>query len=166
MAAANTQLLTLFDPHNTFGAYNTHFDNRIFKSFDIGHSCVIHLITLSTTSKQLIHFFLPDNQTALIQGTRHLFINTVFYLYCTDQQSVESMRSQFKERALFKIFTADNLLYHLRTAAIDTFHQLAKSSPSESNEHDEWMMAARQQMIDIVHEYPQQMNTQLSRETS
>jgi hypothetical protein len=153
-------LLDLHDEHEKFEAI---FNPQIFRRFVNKDQCSAHILS-HLTNVRLLHFFIPKSEHTVI-GADSVFLNTIYYLYCMDQASVDEMRQQYDLPMFVKIFNVQSLCTYLCQAAVAHLMEQAERSIHEPDEHDIALQAAAElsdalsqelynHMIDKIGEQP------------
>ncbi len=111
-------------------------DPRIFRHCSNGQECRDHISSQADSSKWNKHLFLPDFETELGEHAIPGLSDTLFYLYCHGQHSVDLNKQKFQKRALNRIFTVDDLPFYLYGAGIELLHKLLRNKPNGINERE------------------------------
>lgn len=167
MALVSLQTLAHLDPQDTYNGFDRKFDDRVYIRFTIAHRCLTHVQMQANHSQRQVHFFLPDFETTQPDGRPiHRLKNTRVYIYCSDERSVTSSRDQYRERALYEIFIADRLEFHLNMAQIEVLSELADKAPKPSAEYDELATIAGRHIDRLKMMFQKHIDTQLSEEVA
>ena len=137
MAAFNPSFL-LLDLENQYLEFEKIFHPRLFCRFaDKVH--FLHQIS-SRTNIRVLHLFIPKSEHGQV-GTGIVVLNSVYYIYCIDQASIDEMNQRYNIPLLVKVIHADSLLPLLRGAIL--LHNLEQSE-RRRHEPDEYNDALQQ----------------------
>ncbi|CAF0856539.1 unnamed protein product [Rotaria sordida] len=140
MTVMNTSLLVLLDLQDEHKNFETIFDSHIFCRFTNKIQCLEH-VSSRLTNIRLLHFFIPKSEHIIIDA-RLLFFNTIYYIYCIDQISINEMKQQYDYPMFVKIFHIKSLSTYLYQAAIAHLIEQAERRKHEPDEHDIALQAA------------------------
>jgi hypothetical protein len=140
MTAINPSLLVLLDLQNEYERFERIFNAKLFCRFTTKTQCLAH-VSSRFTNIRLLHFFIPKSEHIII-GANIVLFNTIYYIYCIDQESINEMKQQYDFPMFVKIFNVESLSTYLRQAAIAHLIEQAERTKHEPDEHDIALQAA------------------------
>jgi hypothetical protein len=164
MNITSTNVLTLFDPDDKYEWCNTLFDRRIFTRFITHPLCLAHINTHAANDETDIHFFFPDTQIHAIMTWTPDVNDTLKYIYCRDQTSIDSIKKEYGKRVANKIFPTNDLEFEIRHVEIGLLFSLKNRTPEGSDERNEIVSTAMEKLHCLGHILKQQMRDQPSEE--
>jgi hypothetical protein len=164
MNIASTNVVTLFDPDDKYQWCNTKFDRRIFTRFTTHPLCLAHIETHLANDETDVHFFFPDTQIhAIITWTPDVN-DTLKYIYCRDQTSIDLIKREYGRRVAHKIFLSHDLELAIRHVEIELLVSLKNQTHEGSAERDQVISTVMQKLDCLGHILKQQMTDQPSEE--
>lgn len=134
MSVINHSLVVLLDIQNEHKNLEAILDFHVFSRFNIKIKC-LEYVSSRLTNTRLLHFFIPQSDHTIINQNL-LFSNTIYYIYCRDQASINEMKQQYAYPMFIKIFHINSLLTYLRQAAISHLIEQAERRQHEPDEHE------------------------------
>jgi len=141
MTTINPFLLVLLDLQNEYQRFERIFNPQLLCRFNHKTQCLAY-ISSRLTNIRLLHFFIPKSEHIEIIGDNISFFNTIYYIYCMNQESINQMKEQYNFPMFFKIFHVESLSTYLRQAAIAHLIEQAERTKHEPDEHDIALQAA------------------------
>jgi hypothetical protein len=135
MTTINPFLLVLLDLENEYEKFERIFNPQLLCRFNNKIQCLTY-ISSRLTNIRLLHFFIPKSEYIEIIGDNINFFNTIYYIYCMNQESINQMKEQYNLPMFFKIFHVDSLSTYLRQAAIAHLIEQAERAKHEPDEYD------------------------------
>ncbi len=160
MATPSTRVLTLFDPDDKHEWCETRFNEQIFIRINNPQLCHDHIRIHVTHPKLDVHLFFSDAQIKLITNWSPEHSDTLKYIYCPDQKSINSIRKTYGRCFAHKLFTADDLEFEMNHVQIALLHSLAKQAPEESDERNRLVSIAMQELDGLRHKLNQMRTDQ------
>lgn len=130
----NNPPLVLLDLQNEYQNFEEIFDSQVFCRFTDKIRCLEHVSTRPANIRAL-HFFIPKSEHTII-GPNIIFSNTIYYIYCIDNPSIDEMNEQYHFPMFVKIFNADSLWMNLQGASIAHWIEQANRTQHQPDEHD------------------------------
>lgn len=155
MTAKNPSLLVLLDLQDEYEKFERIFHSQLFSRFKNKAQCLEHILS-RLPNIRLLHYFIPKSEHTEI-GANVVFFNTIYYIYCMDQESINQMRRQYDFPMFVKIFNVESLLTYLRQAAIAHLIEQAERRKHEPDEHDIALQAAAELSDALARELNQHM---------
>jgi len=134
MTTINPFLLVLLDLQNEYQRFERIFNPQLLCRFNNKTQCLAY-ISSRLTNIRLLHFFIPKSEHNEINDNI-IFFNTIYYIYCMDQESIKEMKEQYNLPMFFKIFHVESLSTYLRQAAIAHLIERAERTKHEPDEYD------------------------------
>jgi hypothetical protein len=157
MTTINPSLI-LLDLRNAYSRFETIFDRQLFSRFTNKAQCLQHVS--SRANVRLLNYFIPTSEHGDI-GAGIVFLNTICYIYCTDQDSMKQMRALYDMPMIVKIISAESLLTFIRQAALVHYTEQAERRKHEPDEHNDALQAAVEQTLALANELREHMMDQI-----
>jgi hypothetical protein len=158
MAAVQTSLLVLLDLDNQHMQFEQVYNAQFFVRFIDKARCVLHVLS-SRPRVRLLHFFIPYAEKTLI-STRTIFTNTIYYIYCVDEATVQTIERTHNYPMFVKAFHAELLSTYLHQAAIAYLVENAERNRHVPDEYDLSLQAAADHATRLAEELDNHMIVQ------
>lgn len=130
----NNPPLVLLDLQSEYQRFEEIFDSQSFGRFTDRAQCLQHVSSRPANIRAL-HFFIPKSEHTIIDPNI-IFSNTIYYIYCMDDQSINEMNQTYQFPMFVKIFDVESLLMNLRGALIAHWIEQANRTQHQPDEHD------------------------------
>ena len=162
MAIATTQILTLFDPTDDYQWFDDRFKNEICIRIIDSMRCLNHILCIQSKRPDLdVHLFFPAVQISNIYSRPQEYGNTIKYIYCRENSSINSIRQRYGRRFAHKIFTDDDLEFEINHVHITILHASMKQAPEDSTERKRLVLAAMGEIDMLQHNIRKMITDQL-----
>jgi hypothetical protein len=164
MAVVGTRWLTFLDTGNEHPWCEARFDPRVFIRFTDATRCLIHVRDHMADPSIDVHFVFPGHQGDLLAAPPPEINDTLKYIYCPNQQVIDSIRAQYGRRIAQHIFLAADLEFEIGSLELHLLHSLMKRTPEDSIQRHAVASTAIQKLENLRHIFKQNMLDQLGEE--
>ena len=156
MTAIQSSLLVLLDLQDKYIRFEQEYNAPFFSRFTNKNRCVLHVLS-NGQSARLLHFFIPNAENTMIRARVTLFKNTIFYIYCVDDETARTMERTYNYPMFVKAFHAEWLPTYLHQAAISHLVEQAERSRHEPDEYDTALQTAADHASQLAEELTHHM---------
>ena len=161
MATVGTRWLTFLDTNDEHQWCETRFDPRVFIRFTDTMPCLAHVRDHAADLSIDVHFVFPGHQVALFAEPPAELIDTLKYIYCDNQQSIDAIIAQYGRRIAHNIFLAGDLEFEIGHLEVRLLHTLMRRAPEESHQRHAVASTAIQKLDNLRHIFKQNMFDQI-----